>query len=335
MPNLPIFFAVPGQTVPVQVSFMNANGQLADPDSIVLTITDPASVVTTYHFADPGSDPDEIVKDAVGKYHFRFTVPDGAAAGMWNVMWVGAGAAVANGAQVTPSAFRLFDVAGAAGRDVAYCSIEELKSSISVAQGDTKDDYEMQAACLAATATIHQLCGQVFYQTVEARTFSYESIYEMFVDPFIAGSITEFALDYNGNGVYDAIWTEGQDFQALRYNERYNTRWKGEERPHDFIRVLLASENGLPAPAGDGFLPFVWAYTPNDRVKITATWGWKQVPNAISRATLLLAVDLFKMKDTPWGIAGTGETGMVKVQSNPQIMELVADYREVRNIVGV
>jgi hypothetical protein len=333
LPNLPIFYAMQGQIVPVQVSFMNPNGQLADPDSVVLTITDPTGDATTYNYTAGGTDPDEIIKDSPGKYRFNFMVPDSAAPGLWNVMWVGAGSSIANGAQVTPSSFRLFGVDTAAGRDRTYVSIEELKSSINDNSTQTKDDYEMQRACITSTSLIHDLCGQHFFQIQEARTFSYDSITEMFIDAVVPGSITKFALDYDGDGVYEVEWTEGVNYQTSRCNERYNTRWLGEERPHDYVQVLMG--NGGAIPTGGGLLPFVWAYTPSNRVQITATWGWQEVPWNIHHAALLLAVDLFKAKDAPWGVAGTSELGLVRVQANPQIMELLAKYREPRSLVGV
>jgi hypothetical protein len=115
----------------------------------------------------------------------------------------------------------------------------------------------------------------------------------------------------------------------MRYFERYNTRALGEERPHDFIQVLLQS------PQGGQFLPFIWPWTPRNRVKITATWGWKAVPQNIGTAALMLAVDLFKVKDAPWGIAGSSDLGMVRVQSNPQIMDLINNYVSPRNVVGI
>lgn len=326
MANLPIFYNVPDAQVPVIVTFLNANGTVVDPDTITLVLTDPTGTATTVDSGD-------IVKITTGKYLYSYQVTDDDIYGLWNYTWVGVGATVANGAQVTAGAFRLVDLSGAAGRNRTYVSMEELKSSLNDQSQQSKDDYEYQRACITATTLIHDLCGQHFMQIIEPRTYSYDSIYELFIDPIVPGSITEFALDYEGNGDYNTIWTEGTDFQTLRYNEKYNPRWIGEARPHDFVRVLLSGA-GAVVPGGE-MLPFVWAYTPNNRVKITGTWGWPEIPQNVNHAALLLAVDLFKMKDAPWGIAGLGELGMVKTQANPEVMELLSKYREPRNLVGV
>lgn len=327
MPNLPIYYNVPNAVVPVSVVFLNANGVAVDPSTVTLVLTDPTGASTT---VDPGS----VTRVSVGSYLYNYSVPDDAIYGLWNYTWVGVGATVVNGSQVTVGSFRLTDMNSAAGRNRTYVSMEELKSSLNDSSGQTKDDYEYQRACISATTLIHDLCGQHFMQIIEPRTFSYDSIIELFIDPIVPGSITEFALDYTGDGTYDTIWTEGKNFQTLRYSEQYNPGTLGEDRPHDFVRVLL---NGIEVGTtqGGGMLPFVWAYTQNNRVKITGTWGWPEIPQNVTHAALLLAVDLFKMKDAPWGIAGMGELGMVKTQANPEVMELLAKYREPRNLVGV
>lgn len=333
LPNLPIYYNVPDALVPVSVTFLTANGVAVDPSSVTLVLTDPTGTSTT---VDPGS----VVRVSLGNYLYSYPVTDDDTYGLWNYTWVGVGTTVVNGAQVTTGAFRLTDMNSAAGRNRTYVSMEELKSSNNDVSGQNKDDYEYQRACITATTLIHDLCGQHFFQIIEPRTFSYDSIYEMSIDPVVPGSITEFALDYEGNGDYSVLWTEdigdgnGGNYQTLRYSEQYNPRNIGEARPHDFVRVTMNSGEA-PVPDGGGMLPFVWAFTPNNRVKITATWGWPEVPQNVSHAALLLATDLFKMKDAPWGIAGMGELGMVKTQANPEVAELLSKYREPRNLVGV
>ena len=76
-------------------------------------------------------------------------------------------------------------------------------------------------------------------------------------------------------------------------------------------------------------------FTRKDRVKITGIWGWADVPPNVTAAALILAADLFKAKDAPWGIAGFGDLGMVKVQSNPWVVELLRGYINVSSKVGV
>lgn len=183
-----------------------------------------------------------------------------------------------------------------------------------------------------ANGLISHNCGQHFYRVTEARTFAPRSVWELSVDPFVPGSITSFRLDYTGDGTFETSWTEGLNYQALRQGESYNPNAFGTPRPHNFIRVLL----GSPATeAGGQFFPFTWPFTHMDRVQITATWGWQEVPANVQQAALMMAADLFKTKDAPWGIAGMGDLGLVKAQANPWIIELLRAYVNPNRKVGV
>jgi hypothetical protein len=50
------------------------------------------------------------------------------------------------------------------------------------------------------------------------------------------------------------------------------------------------------------------------------------VPSAVKQATLIAATDLFRRKDAPFGVAGFGEFGVVRIQQNPVILSLVKRY---------
>lgn len=63
------------------------------------------------------------------------------------------------------------------------------------------------------------------------------------------------------------------------------------------------------------------------RVKITATFGWPEVPEDIIQAHLLQAMRLYRRKDSPEGIAGSAEWGLVRVpRVDPDVEEMIADY---------
>jgi hypothetical protein len=52
-------------------------------------------------------------------------------------------------------------------------------------------------------------------------------------------------------------------------------------------------------------------------------------------ATLLLAADLFKLKDAPFGIAGSADFGQVRVQAGSQVELLITPYVDPTRKVGV
>lgn len=63
-------------------------------------------------------------------------------------------------------------------------------------------------------------------------------------------------------------------------------------------------------------------------VQVTAVYGWPQVPAAIKQANLLQAVRLYRRKDSPEGIAGSAEWGLIRVPNlDPDVRALVEPYR--------
>ncbi|MFI9552643.1 hypothetical protein [Nonomuraea endophytica] len=69
-----------------------------------------------------------------------------------------------------------------------------------------------------------------------------------------------------------------------------------------------------------------WGTRPS-RVRITARWGWPAVPDEIEQATLLQAARLYKRKDTPEGVAGSADWGLMRVPHlDPDVRALVEPF---------
>jgi len=67
-----------------------------------------------------------------------------------------------------------------------------------------------------------------------------------------------------------------------------------------------------------------------DEIKVTATWGWTAVPEAIKQATLLQALRLATRRQAPFGVAGSPELGSeVRLLSklDPDVAVTIRDYR--------
>lgn len=67
-------------------------------------------------------------------------------------------------------------------------------------------------------------------------------------------------------------------------------------------------------------------------VRVSAKYGWLQVPEPIQRATVILASRLFEREQSPLGtVASGGELGDVPVQRyDPDFLSLVQSYRRRR-----
>ena len=111
----------------------------------------------------------------------------------------------------------------------------------------------------------------------------------------------------------------------------YGTTWS----PSDFLLFPLNADSKGPAYAwneihalkGKRFQYSNWSGIPP--LQITATWGWSQVPMPVRKASLLKAVNIFKRKDAPWGIAGSNEYGLIRItRKDNDIIELLDGFKK-------
>ncbi len=62
-------------------------------------------------------------------------------------------------------------------------------------------------------------------------------------------------------------------------------------------------------------------------LQVTARWGWTAIPTAIKVATIYLALETFKLKGAPFGVANFDQFGPIRVRDNPKVMGMLAPYR--------
>lgn len=326
--------------VVVPVTFTNGAGTVSDPTSVSCVVTDPTGASVTYTYL--GSPPNNTVtRTSAGNYALSITGLT--VAGLYTGVWVGTGGGVQ---QVTPTTFRIVPLSAVGtGMNLWYTGKEELKSRLNIT--DSNSDYELQLSIQAVTNWINTYCGRHFYQLTETRTYQPDNIWELPIDdvvPSKAGTM-QVNLDYNGSGNYSVAWGSpappigtGSNYVVKLgspggYEDNYNVNAAGVPRPYRQLQALMGAQGSNAV--GGGWLPFVWPYTMLNRVQVIATWGWEVVPPNVAQASLLLCTDIFKSKDAPWGVAGTAETGLMRVQSNPWAVELLHDYVNMRRKVGV
>lgn len=333
MTNLPIVYNTSGATLYYDVQFSKADGTGTNPTVVSLTVTDPDGNVNVYNWSGgSGNDPNNIVSDGSGAFHIELQVfSSDAPSGVWNAVWQGQGGLIQYGTQVFIQATRVMPVAEVAvGLQNGYCTMDELKSRVGIALDDTKDDYEIQLVVQTVTDWITTYCGRHFYQISEVRTFRPEGVWSLVIDDLV--TINQLSLDYDGDGTYEVDWTEDQEYQCLRYQQQYNLRDLGTPRPRNFIQVI---SSGPPSVQGGGWLPWVWPFTRQDRVKIDAVWGWDSVPANVTQAALYIAAEMFRAKDSPFGVSGIADLGIIKIQASPWVVELLRAYKNPTKTVGV
>lgn len=68
--------------------------------------------------------------------------------------------------------------------------------------------------------------------------------------------------------------------------------------------------------------------TATTRIRVTARFGWPTIPDDITEACLIQASRLFKRKDSPEGVMGSAEWGVVRLsRRDPDVWALIEPYR--------
>ena len=311
-------------------------GAPADPDSITCVLTDPTGMAHTYVY-DSGSGLGAIERQSEGGY--TLTVDQLDISGLYSYVWIGSGN---NVQQVIPGTFRLIPLSDVGtGLQYWYTGLDEFKHRLNI--DDSRNDYEAQLAIQTVTNWINNYCGRHFYQLNETRTFVPSGIWGAALDdlvstPSVAENV-QVNLDYDGNGNYDVAWTQNVNYQLKlgpmgNEADNYNINAGGVPKPYRYLQVITGV-SGATDIIGGGWLPWLWPFTFLNRIQVIGTWGWNTVPPAVSQASMMLCVDHYKSKDAPWGVAGVSDLGLVKVQSNPWVVELLHDYINPQRKWGV
>lgn len=191
-----------------------------------------------------------------------------------------------------------------------YASLNEVKAALKIIDG--LDDSLLEMAIESASRLIDGYAGRYFYNGGSAtKNFAAQDWYITQIEDL--QSITELASTDKIGGTY-TTWAV-TDYQL----EPVNGRTDGLVSPYTRIRAV--NDYSFPVNAEQAL------------VKVTGVWGWASVPIAIKQATILQASRIFKRLDSPLGVAGFGDMGVVRVGSrlDPDVQHLVDPYRSMRN----
>jgi hypothetical protein len=189
-----------------------------------------------------------------------------------------------------------------------YATLAELKVYANATKA-TFDDL-LSDALDAASRGVELVTHRQFNDagTVSARVYHPTSTSLVEVDDFhtVTGLIVK--IDGDDDGTYDTTWT------ATDYELRPLNGIVGGQPGWPFSQVWSVGTQWFPRCAQRA------------TVEVTARWGWAAVPLPVKQATLMLAEEIYKQKDSPFGIAGMDNYGAVRVRENPAIMRKLAPY---------
>ncbi len=189
-----------------------------------------------------------------------------------------------------------------------YVTLLELKDRL----GDigNEDDDVLQGALNAASRGIEKFTGRQFNDagTATARVYRPDTHNRVQVDDFHTTTGLIVATDEGDTGVFGSTWTAGQyELTPLNGIVDGETGW-----PYSKIRAV-----------SDRYFPCGRRAT----VQVTARWGWATAPAAVKEACLISAVEIFKLKDAPFGVGGYTDFGIMRVRDNPFVARMLAPYQ--------
>jgi hypothetical protein len=194
-----------------------------------------------------------------------------------------------------------------------YASLAEVKAALRVT--DAVDDALLEMAVESASRLIDGHAARKFWNSGTAvRFFVALDDFICEVDDLSSSSVT-IQTAAGADGIFDTTWDE-DDYQL----EPLNQVLDGIEWPYTTIRAI-----------GD----YLWPISGGEAlVKITGIWGWPSVPIAIKQACIIQASRIYKRLDSPLGVAGFGDLGVLRVSSqlDPDVAQLVMPYKRMRNI---
>lgn len=195
--------------------------------------------------------------------------------------------------------------------------IDEADLKVRLGINDDEDAVRLHGAVQAASRGIEKFCGRQFNDagSVSARVYKPESCSLLLVDDFSTTSGLVVKSDEDNDGVYETTWT-ASDYEVRPLNGVVD----GEPGwPYWMIKAVWRR----------GFPMFSRA-----TMQITARWGWASYPAPVPEACRIAAEEIFKLRDTPFGIGGYGDFGIVRVRDNPFTSRMLMPYRRTAVMVG-
>lgn len=199
----------------------------------------------------------------------------------------------------------------------AYATLAEVKAAARIT--DSIDDSLLETAIESSSRDIDAYTERVFFNTgatAVTRIYIPENIFLLETDDII--SVTSIKTDTTGEGGFDQTWAT-TDYQL----EPLNGIVGGIATPFTRVRAV-----------GDYLWPI---YEPRDinagqaSVQIVARFGFASIPSAIKQATILSSLRAYKRYESPTGVLGFSDMGVVRIgRLDPDVERLIQPYRKIR-----
>lgn len=191
----------------------------------------------------------------------------------------------------------------------AYSTLAKLKQRMGIPDAKTDKDVELQDRLDSASEDINRWCHRQFGQDTSATERSFK--------PGMSGVDT-----------HDFYTTAG--LVVVPYlGQTAGTPWDVTMLQFEPLDGMVDMVPGWPfnriCSGHSGHPLLTTLFYTSTTVRVTAKWGWANVPKNVELATLLLASMDMRSKDTPFGVAAFGDYA-VRIRSNPMAQEKLEPY---------
>jgi hypothetical protein len=194
-----------------------------------------------------------------------------------------------------------------------YCTTAQLREHLEDT-GTTLPAALLERAINASSRAIDRHCCRRFWldSSTATRTYIVEDPLAAYVDDI--GSRT---------GVVVKIGTDGTTFPTtLTVDTDYILEPRNADKfastdfdAYAFWQIRMIGSRRL------------YPFCDRPTLSVTARHGWSAVPSEVEEACILKAASLFKRKDAPFGVAGFGEFGAVRITRNDvDVLDLLGTY---------
>ena len=194
-----------------------------------------------------------------------------------------------------------------------YATLSDVKAALRIT--DNVDDSLLEISIEAASREIDGWCERVFTSSTATRIYRPTDVFSVDVDDL--QSITTLKTDSDGDGVFDVTW-ETTDYQLNPLNGIAG----GISTPYTQVRAI-----------GEYLFPIYEPRNVNSNeasIQITGVWGWPSVPTAVKQACIILSMRQFKRYDSPTGVMGFGDLGVMRIgRVDPDIEKLLMPFRKM------
>ena len=192
-----------------------------------------------------------------------------------------------------------------------YVSRQDVKSALGLGTAAlTPDDDEIDQVVTSVSRAIDDYCGRFFYSVAGTVVYTATDYLYQPIDDF--SIVTSVKTDENNDGTCEVTLTANTDYRLV--TNQTVPGW-----PYTAVRITSFGSHTLPVLVTEG-------------VQISGTRGWIQTPAPIAAAALVQSTRLHARRNTPLGVAGSPEGGIVRLLSrlDPDVELMLRPYRVPR-----